>query len=219
MLKAFENCPFKGYRMYIAKDLPRTKATEAMTWGQDVHKALDARISKDTPLPATMIQFEPMAAAIKSFPSAMPVEVPPHVYTEEKLGVNKSGQGVGFFDDDVFGRGVIDVLMVRAPIAVIVDWKTGKRREDPAELEIFAMLLQATRPHIATILGTYEWLQEGEVGKMYDLSDTGTTWKAVNKQMQEITKMQKTLDFPKTPNPLCGWCPVLDCVHNKSKPS
>ncbi|MEY2875362.1 MAG: hypothetical protein RLZZ373_2733, partial [Pseudomonadota bacterium] len=22
--------------------------------------------------------------------------------------------------------------------------------------------------------------------------------------------------WPKTPNPLCGWCPVKDCEHNRS---
>ena len=34
---------------------------------------------------------------------------------------------------------------------------------------------------------------------------------------QEIEDCAKQNDWPKRPNPLCGWCDVLDCEHNRKK--
>jgi hypothetical protein len=216
MLKSFENCPHKGYRMYIAKDLPKPDS-EAMRWGNEVHKALDKRVSAGFELPVTMQQYEPMAAAVVEKAQKIGSGKNVWIGTEEKLGITASGKGTGFFDKDVWGRGAIDVLMVKEPVAVIVDWKTGKRREEPQELEVFALLLQASRPAIRNIYGIYVWLADDAIGQLHNVSDTAATWMSVNRQMVHIDQMVQSKEFPKTPNPLCGWCPVKDCAHNRSK--
>lgn len=214
MLKNFENCPRKGYHMHIAKDLPKPDS-EAMRWGNSVHKALEQRIGKGFDLPSEMGQYEPMALAVLDKAQHIAKDI--RITTEEKLGVTTTGKGTGFFDKDVWGRGAIDVLMVKEPVALIVDWKTGKRREDPQELEVFGLLLQASRPAIRNIYGVYVWLQDETIGPLHNLSATGETWLSINRQMQGIETMQKDNKFPPTPNPLCGWCPVKACEHNRSK--
>lgn len=210
MLEAFGNCLHKGYRMYIAKDLPREAKSEAQTWGISVHEALSRRVSEGKPLPDTMVQFEPLAAAVQA--GVKPL-------TEEKLGITMDGRGTGFFASDMWGRGALDVLLANTNTAFILDWKTGKRREDATELERFALLLQASRPEITTITGAYVWLQEGAVGMVHQLSDTASVWRSVTNIMKDLNDRAKAGPefFSKIPNPLCGWCPVKDCEHNRSK--
>jgi hypothetical protein len=214
MLSNFENCARKGYHLYIAKDLPKAD-TEAMRWGNAVHKALDKRIGQGFELPDEMVQYEPMAAAVLDKAHHLARDI--KITTEQKLGVTTTGTATGFFDKDVWGRGAIDVLMVKEPVALIVDWKTGKRREDPKELETFALLLQATRPEIRNIYGVYVWLQDETIGQLHNISDTATTWLSINRQMQHINQMSKDNKFPPTPNPLCGYCDVMTCEFNRKK--
>jgi hypothetical protein len=33
--------------------------------------------------------------------------------------------------------------------------------------------------------------------------------------MDDVKNSIETENFPKRPNPLCGWCDVGDCEHNK----
>jgi PD-(D/E)XK nuclease superfamily len=207
MLQNFDNCPFKGFRMYIAKDLPKGAPSKEMEWGQTVHKAMEKRLSRGTPLPAEMQKYEHLV-------SPLVVHKP---LAEVPLAIRADGSPCGFFDDDVFCRGYGDVAIVKGPLAVLFDWKTGKKREDKAELRLHALMLQAKYSSLTQITGYYVWLQEGKLGALHNLSETHETWADLNEQMDEIKFMAEQGSFPKTPNPLCGWCAVLDCEHNKVK--
>jgi hypothetical protein len=96
--------------------------------------------------------------------------------------------------------------------AVLLDWKTGKVREDPFELEVQAVLFQAHEPIVEHLYGQYVWLREGRRGKLHDVSDTKRTWARIQALANEIENSR----YDKTPGPLCNWCPVKDCEHNKS---
>lgn len=207
MLQNFENCPHKGYRMYIAKDLPREPATLAMEWGKDVHKAFAKRLVQGTKLPKEMQNYDHLVAPL--------VEYKP--LAEVPLAIRADGSPCGFFDVDVFCRGYGDVAIIKGPLAVLFDWKTGKKREDKAELRLHALMLQAKYSDLTHISGYYVWLQEGKLGALHNLSDTHAAWATLNEQMDEIKFMSEQDNFPKTPNPLCGWCAVMDCEHNKVK--
>jgi hypothetical protein len=207
MLQAFQNCPHKGYRMYIAKDLPREPATKAMEWGNAVHKAMENYLSTGKVLADEFREYESLALPLFQHNPSV----------EMSLAIDKDGSPCGFFDDGVYIRGKADVVVVKEPVIVIFDWKTGKKREDPTELALHALMLQAAYPNINRLFGHYIWLQEKTVGKAHDLSDTHVTWSRLNEQMDEIAFMAEQQNFPKKPNPLCGWCPVMDCTHNKTK--
>ena len=56
------------------------------------------------------------------------------------LGITEAGDACDFFAKDVWLRGKIDAIVIRQPMAAIFDWKTGKKREDPGELELHAMI-------------------------------------------------------------------------------
>ena len=97
-----------------------------------------------------------------------------------KLGVTAKGSATGFFDKDVWGRGKADCVLMSDDAAYLADWKTGgSKYEDPFELAVQAMLLNAKFPGLRTIRASYVWLKEERVGQVYDVSDTAKTWNEI----------------------------------------
>lgn len=206
----YVNCPRKAFHVNIAKDLPK-EDSEALRWGNQVHKAMEERINKGTPLPSEMGKYE----SFVQFGNY-------NVKAEVKLGLRENGQPCGFFDSDVWMRGVLDVLIAEKPMlnsAFLMDWKTGKKREDSEELELHAVLLRGARPALERITGSYVWLQEISIGQAHDLSATETKLaqvRATRKDIEHAFALGSDA-FPPRQNPLCGWCPVKSCEFNPRK--
>ncbi len=198
LLNTAENCLRKAHHIYWLKDLPR-EDSEALRWGIRVHDALEKRINDGKPLPEELKDYERFAAPLKIGKA------------EIKCGIRQDGTKTDFFAKDVWGRGKVDAAFVDANKALIVDWKTGKVREDPDELEIGAVLLKAMFPQIDKIMGWYVWLKDKKMGKMWDLSDTATKLPQIRERVARIEDAERTGHFPPQQNPLCGWCPVKTC--------
>lgn len=210
-LRDWDNCPHKAYRRYIKKDLPKFVHTKETKWGDDVHTAFEVRIKHGTAFPQGMEKFEAIAAPLLLAGAA----------SEKMLGIDSHGNACDFFAPTVWLRGKIDVTIIKRQgderedcLAAIFDWKSGKRREERAELEIHAVLLKAWKPTVQRITAHYVWLQDNEVGKAHDVSDTESTLAGIRKTMDTVAKCLEVEDFPKRRNPLCGWCPVEDCEFN-----
>lgn len=214
MLSTFENCPRKAWHMYIAKDLPKVE-TEAMKWGIRVHEALERRLDTGnritgakTPLPPEMARFEKFAAA---FDGKRP-------RAEFWMQIDNQGRATSI-PSQAWGKGKLDVLLLNdtETEALIVDWKTGKVREDPFELQVFSLLVRGWWPEIQKIVGMYVWLGDLKVGKVYDLTDTG----GINARVREMWNAWTSLDPQKewlpNPNPLCGFCAVRTCEFNRTR--
>lgn len=208
-LRDWENCPHKAYRRFIAKDLPKFVHTKESKWGDEVHSAFEVRIKHGTAFPEGMEKYEAVAAPL----------VAAGARAEKMLGITVDGAHCDFFAKDVWLRGKIDatVLVSLAPSrhsAAIFDWKTGKRREDRAELEVHGLLLKAWQPSITKITAHFVWLQDNVVGRAHDVSDTEATLANVRSVMNTVQNCMEVENFPKRRNPLCGWCDVTDCEHN-----
>ena len=207
-LNTWAICPHQAARKYIVKDLPREPQTPEMAWGNEVHTAMENRLKHKTPLPETMQAFEMWAVGLDKCV----------VEPEQKLGITAAGRPCGFFDKDVYLRGKLDApVLLRTDAMALLDWKTGKQREDPFELAIGALLLQAKQPEVRVIVGSYVWLKNGVKGPLHDVSDTERTWHTVQATMGEVQSAIDNKRFVKTPGPLCGFCPVRDCTNNRNK--
>lgn len=204
-LRDWHNCPYKAYRKSIKKDLPKFVHTKESKWGDDVHKAFEVRIKHGTQFPPEMAKYEPLAAPL----------VAANASAERMLGITSAGSACDFFAPNVWLRGKVDVAVVRGSVAAIWDWKSGKRREDKDELEIHAVLLKAWQPMVQKIVAHFVWLQDNEVGPAHDVSDTEKTLAEVRSTMNTVQNCIEIEDFPKRPNPLCGWCDVMDCEFNR----
>jgi hypothetical protein len=207
-LNNYENCPRKAYHVNVAKDLPKEPMSPEMKRGIDVHEAFERRLRDGKPLPAEFMQYEPFAAFF----------VAKHPAVELMLGMREDGSACDFFDPNVWLRGKLDATYAELgppKISWLGDWKTGKKREDPRELEIFGLLLRAKHLDIAKVYGRYIWLKTMEIGQLHDVSDAQRIYLSVKKQMDDVQHSAKTNYWPPKQNPLCGWCPVKKCEFNK----
>jgi hypothetical protein len=206
LLKTADTCLYKCYRQYVKRDLPFDKTPE-IDWGNKVHEAMEYRIG-GKPLPAEMQHWEPIVSAY----------VDRKAKPEKKTGITKDGKPTGFFDSDVWLRCKIDVTMLNGNAVFLADFKTGSSRyEDPFELEIQALTLKAAIPPVTKVAGHYAWLKENRIGEVHDLSDFTATWAKINNKVEVIEDAMQSGEWPKTKNPLCGWCGVLDCENNPKR--
>ena len=215
----FNNCPYKAWRKYIKKDLPYEEKTEAQHKGTRMHVAMENAIGKEMPLPDEWKSAQYLVDLFGALPDTVDVRA------EYKLAMTMEGP-CAYDAQAAWFRGKIDLVVMklgdpgggsgwleRSGGAWIIDWKTGKVREDKLELECQALLLKTNHPDLDPIVGEYYWFANGKSGKRYTLTPDATfvtlrNWWVKWKQYEEKK------DFPKRPNPLCGWCPVTGCEYN-----
>jgi hypothetical protein len=202
-------CAHQAFRRYMLKKgdpghIPYVE-TKEMRWGNEVHTAMEYRLLGGKPLPEPMHTFEKFAVP---FDGRKPI-------CEPKLAINRDWKIVDYFAKDVWGRNRCDVALIQGDKAYLLDWKTGKPRENPFELEIQAVFLRLKYPQVRTIMGQFCWLKEDRMGPLHDLSDVQATCRKIVETIRMIEADQAAGEFDKEPSPLCGWCDVMDCEHNK----
>lgn len=208
-LNTWHTCPHQAARKYIIKDLGKEPESPEMSYGNLVHKAFENRLKTGQWGPGVSEQLQ------KEFePFAKPLD-DKGVKPEQMLGITSEGYAVGFWDGSTWLRGKLDAPVVGGNTALVFDWKTGKVREDPFELEIQALLLKARYTDLERVYGQYVWLKDGKLGEVHDCSDVTKTFIRVHGVMDQVKACTEIQDFPKTPGALCGWCPVTDCQHNR----
>lgn len=216
-LTDFENCP----RAYAAKRVYKTvkeEETEALRWGNAVHEALEHRIKNKQPLPDSMKQWDKYAIAFETSPAVEEITV------EGQYALDRSLKEVGWFDEDAWFRGKIDVqvLKEKGTTALIYDWKTGGRvNNDETQLRVFALATLLRNPGVERVYAHNIWLKHGQISHPICVM---REWQAGewNKILPRVKRMEdawKHETFPERPSGLCkNHCPVLDCVHNGRRP-
>lgn len=209
-ISCYENvCPYQYQQTYILKTVPYVETPERKK-GNDAHRALAHRAGAGVPLPPEMAQWESFCAPFDGM----------RARTELKLGITDTGKEVDYWDkNSVWLRGALDAVVVNNTTAYLNDWKLVKNPQYSKrfELEVHALLLHASYPHLTTIKGTYSFLNQGQLSEVYDLSDTGSTWRKVKSITQSIERDRALGKFEKRQGPLCGWCDVVRCEHNRKR--
>lgn len=203
-LSTFEKCPKQAWHRYIARDVPYVE-TEAIKYGNDVHKAFELRINENSPMPEYLSSYESLVEALG-----------PSCFAELELGVTEEGKPTSFTATNCFMRGKVDVLKIDENKGFILDWKTGRKWEDPSELQRHAILIHAHFPQLEELSGAYMWLKEMRLGKVYNLlKSTDLTFsKAKATKLRVDDLLDGGEEWAATPNKLCPWCPVETCRSN-----
>lgn len=204
-LMNFEHCPKKYYHVNLLRDVKDADSSFAAD-GKIIHDAMKKRVIDGKALPLPMRHFEKLA---KPF-----ADTPGEKHGEMKLALTRELQPCDFFAPDVWVRAVIDLTVVKGNVAVVVDWKTGKVKNDFTQLGLSAAVLSRWMPELQEFRTVYGWLQAGSLApKNYSLSDLTGVWNDLLPRVARIEESRKTTDFPAKPGPLCGWCPVSSCPH------
>tara|TARA_R100000005_G_scaffold95911_1_gene79454 strand:+ start:3641 stop:4312 length:672 start_codon:yes stop_codon:yes gene_type:complete len=208
-IKAFEQCPKQFYHMKVAKDYIE-KETEAMLYGTLFHEAAENFVKDDTPIPEKFKYAEAALTSLKNKPGKK--------LCEYKLGLTEDLEPCGFFDENVWFRGIADLIILDGDTAWVVDYKTGKsaRYADKGQLELMALATFKHFPEIKKVkAGLLFVIAKALIKDSYDSTAAPILWK---KWLADYARMEKALEtdtWNARPSGLCRQhCAVLDCPHN-----
>lgn len=200
-IAAFETCP-RQYKLMRVDKVVKEQPSEAMMWGNTVHKALEERVRDGKALPKTLAGYEPLAAKIAGSKG--------EVLVEQKLTLNEKFRPTSWFAKDAWCRGVLDVSIVGKRKAVVLDYKTGKRKDDLDQLKLFAGIVFAHYPEIEEVDTGFIWLKDNVVDKeLFTREQVGEIWGAFLPKVARLNSAFETGRWPARPSGLCrAWCAV-----------
>jgi len=214
-LKNYRNCPKKHYEVDLAKNFSEEEG-EALKFGNEVHKAMELRVSKGVPLPPAIAHFEPEALKILAY-------VPPGtiLLVEQKAALRRDFSACDYFDKGVWYRAKCDVVKVLGDAAIAIDYKTGKIVEDATQLGLMAAWVFAAYPQVQKVATRYVWLgNHAQTDIMFTRADIVLLWNHLWPELEQYEHACTTFTFPAKPSGLCkSWCPVTSCAfHGKGSP-
>jgi hypothetical protein len=206
VLSMFEQCAKKYFHIKIQKDAKDSNSSFSSE-GKEIHKAMFNRVCKGTPLPLPIRHLEKWG---KRFADAEHDER----HGEMQMCLNNKFEPVDWFAPDAWVRAIVDLLIIRGDTAIIVDWKTGKKRIDWTQLQLTAAVLSRLMPEINNFKLVFVWLKSSEVSTE-ELHKDGikNVWMELLPRVKEIEKAKLTTSFPASESGLCRYCPVSQCPH------
>lgn len=208
VLGSFEDCPWRHYSVKVAKTSFEA-ASPQMTWGDEVHKALELNLLNNTPLPETM-PYQALADSVKARAVGGKLEA------EAKMALNRNHTPVTYFAKDVWVRGITDFTITKGVKAFVGDWKTGKPTPASAQLKLCAAMTMHHKPWVEEVITAFVWLKTGTItGEVYTKADIAPIWDHFNARVQRLEHAFAENKWPKKPSGLCReYCPVHTCEHN-----
>jgi len=210
-IKLFENCPLRYYHQRIAKTVKDVGGTASLH-GERIHKFLEERLKGVLEeLPSEVANLEPVVSVIKAMVGTGDLHI------EQEMTLNPGLTPTGWWDPDAWIRSKLDVLIVKKHTAVVMDWKTGKRRPDFTQLELFALQVFAHYPEVELVTSTFVWTQDMSTDKeIYRKRDASVYWEKLLDRIRRIELSLENDKWPAKPSGLCRYCPCKDfCDYAK----
>lgn len=203
-LDKFNTCPKQYYHLRVVRDVVDPPSPQK-AWGETVHTALELYVKEGKPLPVGMEQWQ-------SFVDKL-LRLPGEVFTEHEFAIDRNFQPCSW--DDAWSRGIADLFILGGDRAVVVDYKTGKRK--PSEqLCLYALYVFATHPEVEFVHTCFAWLKDRKVDKQtYHRSEMSDLWQEFLPTLSRLESSHDKDYWPPRPSGLCRkWCPVVSCEHN-----
>tara|TARA_R110000868_G_scaffold261331_3_gene519436 strand:+ start:10361 stop:11032 length:672 start_codon:yes stop_codon:yes gene_type:complete len=209
-LDDFVNCPRSFYEKRITKSV-KDLGGEHLVWGNYVHKAFEDRIKDKTMLPSELEMHETFMESLETKPGT--------ITTERKIALNRKVEPCGFFDGDVWFRGVIDLAIVHENSAQLYDYKTGKPHSKFKQLKLFALHTFAEHPQVDHVHVRFYWTKTQTVtGENYKREQINKLWSEFTPDLKQYVEAFKTDTWQPRQSGLCnGWCPVTSCEFWKER--
>lgn len=225
-IKNFETCPKRYYHVdFLPKGHPdkvREEDSEQLQWGNIVHKSLAEAISngEEKPLPKTMTRYQGWVDKMVTGRGNPNVRI----LVEQQLAIDENFGPTSWFDSDALRKGLMppwyrgigDVIKIVGPVALVVDWKTGKILEDSQQLALMAACVFAHYPEVMKVRSEFVWLMhDAETRKDFHRNDMPEMWRHLWPRIEALKNAHNTITFPTKPSGLCGrYCPVRSCPEN-----
>ena len=200
-LKLYENCPYRYYHQRIAKTVV-DKGGEASQHGERVHKHLEDRLRDKVDLPHELKHIEPLVNSFENLSAGG------DMFAELEMTLTKDLTPTSWWGADAWMRSKLDVYIVKNNKSVVADWKTGKRRPDFFQLELFALQVFAHYQEVQSVTSSFVWIKDMAMDKQtFTRNDTPRLWDKVLGKVQRIEQSVTYENWPAKPSGLCMYCP------------
>jgi hypothetical protein len=208
-LGLFQQCPRKYYHLRVIKDI-KEPTSEAIMFGKEVHQAAEDYIGKGTPIPDKYKFIEPVLKILEGIPGKK--------LAEYKMGLTQNLEPCGFFDKEVWYRGVGDLIIIDGTVAHVIDYKTGKSSQyaDTKQLELMSLAIFKHFPEVERIrAGLVFVVCEDFVQANYQKKDEDKFWLRWIGETDRLASAYEADVWNPKPNFTCKkFCSVLSCEHN-----
>lgn len=211
-IKLFDQCPKKYNHLRILKDV-KEEQSEHLIYGNEVHKAAEEYVKNDVPIPEKFSYTTPVIDVLKNKPGEK--------HCELKLGVKKDGDDYapcGFFDNEVWLRTIVDLLIVDGTKGWIVDYKTGKNAKyaDTKQLDVMAGAVFVHYPELESIKSALAYLVSKDfIKKTHEKENHKKYLNTFSWELNRLDSATESGVWNANSGPLCGWCPVTSCEHHR----
>ena len=181
-------CPRQWEAKYVTRTWPDEPPSPALIRGQEVHEALERSVRDGAaPPPSAWLPPGLLDALRRAKAQA-----------EVKIELAKPAF-VGY----------LDVLMLGARKALVIDWKTGKLRPDPLQADVYAMLVRREYG-IENI--TFAWVGVDSHKAVECVPDHN----AERRVQAVIDDIETARGYPPAESWLCRYCPLTWCEKNSN---
>lgn len=205
-------CPKKYYHLRVAKTHKDQGGIESIAGDRD-HKGIEDRLAKGTALPDHLKKHEKTIETILN--SGVEVKA------EQELAITRELIPCDWWHQDVFLRVKADVGLYTETTAGLLDWKTGKRRPKPFQLELGALAQWIHYPKIKSTRAAFLWLKDDATDNyLYTKEDDYD--RILSKLKVKADKIEDTAAegvWQAKPSRFkCKYCPVkLDCSYSMAE--
>jgi len=208
-LDLFQQCPHKYYRLKVKKDI-KEPVSEHLVYGLDMHKAAEKHLKDGKPIPERFNYLTPVLNKLKEYAGEK--------LCEYRMGLTRNLDPCGFFDKQVWWRGVADLIILNGDSAKIIDYKTGKssKHADTKQLEILSLAVFKHFPQVKRVKGGLIFVVANEFVKgEFNVEQSSIYWQRWLTGTAQLEKAFEVDVWNPRPNFTCRkWCPVKDCTHN-----
>ena len=225
-LNNFEGCPLRWAHEKFFCDVPWVDS-EAMRWGNRVHKAGEIYVKKK--VINDIEAFQEVKPYAKLFLAKK--EAGAEVTPELQITLTEDMKPTSWFAKNAWFRVAIDVPVIQDLKAWIGDYKTGaKVKATDDQLKICCAALSIIRPELETFTPKLIWTKHQKITgctpEVLTKADLTVVWQGV---LGRVARMRAAWDagvFPARPSGLCRWrggpangggqCPAYDkCSYHR----
>jgi len=207
-LKDFVGCPRRYYEVKVCNNFEQ-KMTHALSYGKEVHSALEKYVRDGEELPENYQRFKSMVDELQNIPGQKMVE--------HEMALRRDKSPCSFNDKNRWVRGIADLLIVHNDTAYVVDYKTGKANyPDLDQLKLMALMVFAHFPEVREVKGALIFILKNRlVSEDYKRDHMDSLWAVFESKVIRLEQAFENNEWTPNPTPLCGYCPVTTCEFNR----
>lgn len=202
----YELCPLQFKELRLLGNFKTELSHPAAAKGVRIHQLLENALADDV---SVGVDYQWTLDYVRGFTG---LKVP-----EQKLAVNQSFEPCDWRDNGVFYRAILDVMVLNGKHVDLFDYKTGKYRPKPRQIQEQALMAWLHFPHLETATARLIWTDADHAPTTVSFNKANDCERMIDELLTIPKAIREAFEedhFPATPNNLCSWCDVISCSHN-----